>query len=43
MPLQVEHPDCEHDFPVEMRERAYALFEEHLLAEPAVKLAAAKL
>lgn len=25
--LQVEHPDCEHDFPPEMREKAYALFD----------------
>jgi dienelactone hydrolase len=25
--LSVEHPDCEHDFPPDMRERAYALFE----------------
>jgi hypothetical protein len=25
--LQVEHPDCAHDFPPEMRERAYALFD----------------
>jgi len=23
--LQVEHPECDHDFPVEMRELAYAL------------------
>ncbi len=28
--LAVEHPDCEHDFPPEMRERAYRLFEETL-------------
>jgi hypothetical protein len=28
--LQVEHPDCEHDFPIEMRERAYKLFDEEL-------------
>ncbi len=25
--LQVTHPDCEHDFPPEMREEAYALFD----------------
>ncbi|MCC7419359.1 MAG: hypothetical protein IT428_03665 [Planctomycetaceae bacterium] len=25
--LRVEHPDCEHDFPNEMRESAYRLFE----------------
>lgn len=24
--LRVEHPDCEHDFPVEMRQQAYELF-----------------
>jgi acetyl esterase/lipase len=28
--LEVEHPDCEHDFPTEMRERAYRLFDEVL-------------
>jgi hypothetical protein len=28
--LQVEHPECDHDFPVEMRELAYALFEQHI-------------
>ncbi|MCK5738949.1 alpha/beta hydrolase [bacterium] len=28
--LTVAHPDCEHDFPIEMRERAYQLFEKHL-------------
>ncbi len=28
--LTVEHPDCEHDFPTEMREKAYALFERTL-------------
>jgi hypothetical protein len=26
--LRVEHPDCEHDFPTEMREKAYALFDD---------------
>ena len=25
--LQVEHPDCGHDFPPEMREAAYKLFD----------------
>jgi dienelactone hydrolase len=28
--LKVEHPDCEHDFPPEMREAAYQLFDEVL-------------
>ncbi len=28
--LKVEHPDCEHDFPPEMREAAYALFDKAL-------------
>ena len=28
--LRVEHPDCAHDFPDEMRELAYQLFEAHL-------------
>ena len=28
--LRLEHPDCAHDFPKEMRERAYALFESEL-------------
>lgn len=28
--LLVEHPDCGHDFPDAMREKAYALFERHL-------------
>lgn len=28
--LQVKHPDCEHDFPPEMREAAYELFDEVL-------------
>ncbi|MBG86461.1 MAG: alpha/beta hydrolase [Verrucomicrobiales bacterium] len=28
--LIVEHPDCGHNFPVEMREKAYGLFEKHL-------------
>ena len=25
--MKVEHPDCEHDFPPEMREAAYKLFD----------------
>jgi hypothetical protein len=28
--LRLEHPDCEHDFPPEMRELAYKLFDEVL-------------
>lgn len=28
--LSVEHPDCEHDFPDAMREKAYGLMVEHL-------------
>jgi hypothetical protein len=28
--LKVEHPDCEHDFPSEMREAAYKLFDKIL-------------
>jgi dienelactone hydrolase len=28
--LRVEHPDCEHDFPVEMRNAAYELFDDVL-------------
>jgi hypothetical protein len=28
--LSASHPDCEHDFPSEMREKAYRLFETHL-------------
>ena len=30
--LLVEHPDCDHDFPDAMREKAYKLFEQHLKA-----------
>ena len=30
--LLVEHPDCDHDFPDAMREKAYKLFETHLRA-----------
>ncbi len=29
--LQVEHPNCDHDFPVEMRAKAYALFDQVLV------------
>jgi hypothetical protein len=25
--IEVEHPDCDHDFPNEMRERAYGVLE----------------
>ncbi|MGE3818772.1 MAG: alpha/beta hydrolase family protein [Isosphaeraceae bacterium] len=32
--LQVEHPDCEHDFPEASRERAYQLFDTVLRARP---------
>lgn len=28
--LRVLHPDCDHDFPVEMREEGYKLFDEVL-------------
>lgn len=28
--IAVEHPDCEHDFPDDMRQRAYAWIEQHL-------------
>jgi hypothetical protein len=28
--LKVEHPDCQHDFPAEMREKAYELLEKNL-------------
>ncbi len=30
--LLVEHPDCDHDFPDAMREKAYRLFAQHLRA-----------
>ena len=30
--LQVEHPDCQHDFPNEMRDKSYALIDSVLLA-----------
>ncbi|MGI8601785.1 MAG: alpha/beta hydrolase family protein [Verrucomicrobiales bacterium] len=34
--LIIEHPDCGHDFPDEIRQRAYALFDQHLKsAKPA--------
>ena len=32
--LRVEHPDCEHDFPQEMREAAYELFDAVLRLKP---------
>lgn len=32
--LQVAHPDCEHRFPPEVRERAYRLLEKHLRNGP---------
>lgn len=32
--LEVAHPDCEHDFPDEMRERAYALIDRVLRSAP---------
>jgi hypothetical protein len=28
--LRVQHPDCEHDFPPEVREAAYRFLDEHL-------------
>lgn len=28
--LVAEHPDCEHDFPTEVRQRCYAFFDKHL-------------
>ena len=28
--LRVEHPDCAHDFPADMRQAAYQLFDEVL-------------
>jgi hypothetical protein len=28
--LTMEHPDCQHDFPDEIRQIAYALFDRHL-------------
>jgi len=31
--LAAEHPDCEHDFPPAMREKAYAWFDRHLKGE----------
>ncbi|HQR07953.1 MAG TPA: acetylxylan esterase [Gemmatales bacterium] len=30
--LVAEHPDCEHDFPTETRQRCYAFFDKHLKA-----------
>ena len=34
--LEVAHPDCEHDFPDEMRARAYALIDRVLKDGPSV-------
>jgi hypothetical protein len=31
--LRVEHPDCGHDFPPEMRETAYRLFDAVLISK----------
>jgi hypothetical protein len=31
--LRVEHPDCPHDFPPEMREAAYKLFDTVLMGK----------
>jgi len=28
--LRVDHPDCDHDFPISSRETAYRLFDAHL-------------
>jgi murein DD-endopeptidase MepM/ murein hydrolase activator NlpD len=36
--LKVEHPGCEHDFPPEMREAAYKLFDKVFAAPPAPTL-----
>jgi hypothetical protein len=36
--LQVHHPTCGHDFPLEMRELAYAMFEEQLRPTAAATL-----
>jgi hypothetical protein len=33
--LQVEHPACPHDFPTEMREKAYLLIDDVLSGKPA--------
>jgi hypothetical protein len=35
--LQVQHPDCEHDFPPEVRERAYEFLDKQLRQEPATR------
>ena len=35
--LRVEHPDCGHDFPPEMREEAYKLFDAVLRSKPPAK------
>lgn len=35
--LRVEHPDCEHDFPTELREEAYKLFDRVLAGKEPTK------
>ena len=35
--LRVEHPDCGHDFPTEMREKSYALLDSVLLPDRNVR------
>jgi dienelactone hydrolase len=40
--LRVEHPDCEHDFPKEMREKSYALIDSVLLAAGNARQATSK-
>jgi hypothetical protein len=35
--LRVEHPDVGHDFPPEMREEAYKLFDAVLRSKPPAK------
>lgn len=35
--LRVAHPDCAHDFPPDMREAAYSLFDEVLAGKPPAK------
>jgi len=33
----VEYPDCEHDFPPDVRQRCYAFFDKYLKAATTVK------
>jgi len=40
--LEVAHPDCEHDFPDAMREKAYALIERVLKGDPSASTAPAR-